>query len=150
MAQKIEGGGQMPFNDDNEVDGYKGLMIICEPIMYLIWNVNMWVVKNLNSSFQSYCLILGWLKESEVISLDGGSQEIGLFFLNLSVGFQKSTIAVMNCASRAELCYQVYLLYACFYHSYITVFSKKTSWILYKVWLQDFVKIKLLHGEVSS
>ena len=41
MAQKIEGGGQMPFNDDKEVDGYKGLMIICEPIMYLIWNVNM-------------------------------------------------------------------------------------------------------------
>ena len=33
------------------MDGYKGLMIICEPIMYLIWNVNMLVVKNLNSSF---------------------------------------------------------------------------------------------------
>ena len=103
---------KMTFNDDDEVDGYKGLMIICEPIMYLIWNVNMWVVKNLNSPFQSYCLILGWLKESEVISLDGGSQEIGLFFLNLSVGFQKSTIAIMNCAFRADLCYQVFLLYA--------------------------------------
>ena len=25
----------MPFNDDNEVDGYKGLMIICEPIIYV-------------------------------------------------------------------------------------------------------------------
>ena len=125
ISQNIEGGGQMPFNYDNEVDGYKGLMIICEPIMYLIWNVNMWVVKNLNSPFQSYCLILGWLKESEVISLDGGSQEIGLFFLNLSVGFQKSTIAKMNCAFRAELCYQVFLLYVFTILPYIMGFSKK-------------------------
>ena len=37
----------MTFNDDNEVDGYKGLMMICEPIMYLIWNVNMSVVKKI-------------------------------------------------------------------------------------------------------
>ena len=103
---------KMTFNDDDEVDGYKGLMIICEPIMYLIWNVNMWVVKNLNSPFQSYCLILGWLKESEVISLDGGSQEIGLFFLNLSVGFQKSTIAIMNCALELVCVIKFFLLYA--------------------------------------
>ena len=38
---------KMTFNDDNEVDGYKGLMMICKPIMYLIWNVNMSVVKKI-------------------------------------------------------------------------------------------------------
>ena len=103
---------KMTFNDDNEVDGYKGLMIICEPIMYLIWNVNMWVVKKSELSCSILLPDIGLIERVRG-NLSGWGKS-GNRIVRLES--QRWLPEINNCnnelCARAGLCYQVFLLYA--------------------------------------